>query len=179
MADVTSKQATAQAAAPVPRAEEGARHPLLALRREVDRLFDDFFTGFSLAPFGRGFEADPWRRFQSTLGMAHPAVDAAENEKEYRITAELPGLTEKDVEVSLVNGTLTLKGEKKEEKEERKENYYMAERRRGSFQRSFRLPEDVDPGGIAASCKDGVLTIILPKSAQAQAKRKKIDVKAA
>jgi HSP20 family protein len=111
--------------------------------------------------------------------MIFPVVDAAESEKEYRITAELPGMTDKDVEVALANGVLTLKGEKKEEKEEKEKDYYMSERCYGSFHRSFPLPEDVDAERVEAKLKDGVLTVLLPRTGQAQANRKTIAIKAA
>jgi HSP20 family protein len=109
--------------------------------------------------------------------MSFPVVDLAETEKEYRITAELPGLAEKDVELTLANGVLTLKGEKRDAREEDEKDYHVSERRYGSFQRSFRLPEDVDVERIEAGCKDGVLTVTLPKTAQAQAGKRRIEVK--
>jgi HSP20 family protein len=160
-------------------ATTGSSHPLLALREQMDRLFDDFFSGFSLSPFGRRPEMDPWRTFQGALGMAYPALDAAETDKEYRLTAELPGMTDKDVEVTLANGTLTLKGEKKEEKEQRDEGFYLSERRYGSFHRALRLPDDVDAAKITANLSNGVLTVTMPKAADAAAKHRKIDIKAA
>lgn len=170
MPDVAVKKEATPPARP-----EGARHPLLSLREEVNRLFDDFFGGSGMQPFGR----DPWPRLQGALGIAYPAVDAAESEKDYRITAELPGMSEKDVEVTLAGGMLTVRGEKKEEKEERKQDYHMSERRYGSFSRAFRLPEDADPERIEATLKDGVLTVIVPKAEQAQAARRKIEIRQA
>ena len=92
---------------------------------------------------------------------------------------ELPGLDEKNVEIKLSNHTLTIKGEKKEEKEEKDKDYYLSERRYGSFQRSFQVPEGVDTGKIDASFSKGVLTVKLPKTAEAQKAEKKITVKAA
>jgi HSP20 family protein len=182
MADSTTGQnpsvspSKAEATAPVPRSDS-ARHPLLALREEMDRLFDDFFAGSWRSPFGRRrFEAEPWRRFHGAFGLGTPAVDLAEDEKAYRITAELPGIAEKDIELTLANGVLTLKGEKREERETDKD-YHVSERRYGSFQRSFRLPEDVDPERIEAGCKDGVLTVTLPKTEQAQAGKRRIEVR--
>jgi HSP20 family protein len=169
MADVAVKQETTP-----PAQREGMRHPFLALRGEVNRLFDDFVDGGWRHPFGR----DPWPRLERTFGMIFPVVDAAESEKEYRITAELPGMTDKDVEVALANGVLTLKGEKKEEKEEKEKDYYMSERCYGSFHRSFPLPEDVDAERVEAKLKDGVLTVLLPRTGQAQANRKTIAIKA-
>jgi HSP20 family protein len=100
-------------------------------------------------------------------------------EKGYEIAAELPGMDEKNIEVKLVNGTLTIKGEKQEEKEEKKKDYYVNERRFGSFERSFAVPESVDEAKIEAAFKKGVLTVTLPKKAEAQTPAKKIEVKAA
>ena len=106
-----------------------------------------------------------------------PAVDIAESEKGYEIKAELPGMDEKAIEVKVTDGSLTITGEKQEEKEEK--DYYLQERRYGSFKRSFELPESVDPDKIEASFKKGVLTVILPKKAEAQKPAKKIEVKSA
>jgi HSP20 family protein len=106
-------------------------------------------------------------------------ADVVEGDKDYRITAELPGMSEKDIEIALVGDVLTLKGEKKEEHEEKGESRYVAERRYGTFQRSFALPEDVDAEKIAASFKNGVITVTLPKRPDAQPKQRKIEVKAA
>ena len=175
---VSKTASSAPAQAPnAPMAEpEAGRHPLLTLRQEMDRLFDDFLGGFSLT---RGLEADPWRRLRGALGAAYPTVDATETDKDYQIAAELPGMTEKDVEVTLANGMLTVKGAKNETKEEHKKDYLMSERRYGSFQRSFRLPEDADPERIEATLKNGVLSVVVPKRADAQAQRRTVEIKAA
>jgi HSP20 family protein len=106
-----------------------------------------------------------------------PAVDVAETDKAYEITAELPGMEDKNVEVRLANGVLSIKGEKQEEKEQKDKNYYRRERSFGSFERSFQVPDDVDADKIEASFKNGVLSVILPKSAEAQQQAKKIEVK--
>ena len=118
-----------------------------------------------------------WQR-ESTWATA-PAVDVAETEKAYEITAELPGMDEKNVEVKFADGVLTVKGEKQEEKEEKKKDYYLSERSYGSFQRAFQVPDGVDADKIEASFKNGVLTVTMPKSAEAQKSAKKITVKAA
>jgi HSP20 family protein len=154
-------------------------HPFESLHREIDRLFEDFGRDLWRSPFGRSaFDVEPfWRRELSVTGA--PAVDIVEKADAFEITADLPGLDEKDIEVQLVNGNLTIKGEKKEEKEEKKQDYYLKERRFGSFQRSFGVPEDVDADKIAANFNKGVLTIKLPKKAEAQKPSKKIEVKAA
>ena len=176
----TEGQTAAPAPTPGPPGRDEGRHPLAALRDEMDRLFDDFFAGFSVAPFRRRrLETDPWRRFQGMFEGTFPAADVVEGEREYRITAELPGMSGNDLEISLAGDVLTVKGEKKEEREEQGGNRYVAERRFGSFQRSFRLPEDADPGKIEAGFKNGVLTVTLPKRPEAQAKRRKIEVKPA
>jgi len=108
-----------------------------------------------------------------------PAVDVIESENAYEVTAELPGMDEKNIEVKVANGFLTIKGEKQEEKEEKKKDYYLQERSFGSFERSFGLPEGVDADKIQASFKKGVLTVMLPKKPEAQKPAKKIEVKGA
>src|SRR5262249_40438990 len=107
-----------------------------------------------------------------------PAVDVVEREKAYEITAELPGLDEKNIEVKVADGILTLKGEKQEEKKEKKKGYYLQKRHVGSVERSVEGPESGDPDKIDATFKNGVLTLTLPKKAEAQKPSKKIDVKA-
>ena len=156
-----------------------AWRPFESLRREVDRLFDDFDGGFWRSPFrGSLFDAAPFRRAEANFA-AIPAVDVSETDKAYEITAELPGMDEKNVEVKLANGILAIKGEKQDEKEEKQKDYYMRERSFGSFERTFAVPDGVDADKIEARFKKGVLTVTLPKSAEAQKSEKKIDVKAA
>jgi len=153
-------------------------HPFESLRREVDRLFDDFHFGLR-NPIGRPlFEMQPfWSR--ESVSSTVPAVDVAETDKAYEITAELPGIDEKNIEVKFADGILTIKGEKKEEKEEKKKDYYLSERSYGSFQRSFQVPAGTDADKIEAKFNKGVLTLTLPKTAEAQKAEKKITVKAA
>jgi len=140
------------------------RDPFAALRCEMDALFDGFVSDFS--------------EHTRALEAFNPDVDLTENDKEVRITAELPGVEEKDVEISVSGDALTIKGEKREEKEEKGEERYRFERSYGAFRRSFSLPCEVDSDKATASFKKGVLTVTLPKTAQA-AKSKKIAVKAA
>jgi len=159
---------------------KSALMPFESLRREVDRLFDDFSGGFRGFPFRRSslFSAEPfWTREVSWPSV--PAVNIAQTEKAYEITAELPGMDEKNIEVKIANGVLTIKGEKQEEKEEKKKDYYLSERSFGSFERSFQVPEGIDQDKIDASFSKGVLTLTLPKTAEAQKAEKKITVKAA
>jgi HSP20 family protein len=143
--------------------------PFENLRREVDRLFEDFDGGHWRSPF---------RRIEAAFG-ATPAVDVTETDKAYEITAELPGMDEKNIDVKLANGVLTIKGEKQDEKEEKQKDYYVRERSYGSFERSFQVPDGVDAEKIEANFRKGVLTLTLPKSAEAQKAEKKITVKAA
>jgi HSP20 family protein len=121
------------------------------------------------------FNVEPFWRNEVSWGKA-PAVDIADNEKAYEITAELPGMDESNIDVKFSDGTLTIKGEKKDEKEEKKKDYYLSERRYGSFQRSFGVPDGVDAEKIEAHFKNGVLTVTLPKTLQAQKSEKKIAI---
>jgi HSP20 family protein len=167
MADVPVevKKAT-PAEAPVP---DGWR----SFRSEMDRLFDRF----SFPSLRRMFEMEPGWRPMSTFSFSAPAIDMSEDDKAYKITAELPGLDAKDVDVSVSGNTLVLKGEKRQEKEEKNKNYFFSERAYGSFQRAFELSTTVDRDKIAADYSKGVLTITLPKTAEAQKQAKKIEVK--
>ena len=152
-------------------------HPFDSLHREIDRLFDDFGSGFGW-PFGRSlFGAAPFRQEMTWPTM--PAVDVVETEKAYEVTADLPGMDEKNIEVKVADGVLTIKGEKQQVKEEKKKDYYLQERSFGSYQRSLELPEGVETDKIEASFKKGVLTVTLPKKPEAQKPTKKIEVKAA
>lgn len=140
-------------------------HPFLSLQREINRLMEDFFG--EIEPAGI---SDPWFRTFS------PRVDVKETEKEIKVSAELPGLDEKDIEVLMSNDTLTIKGEKKEEKEEKEESYHRMERRFGSFSRVIPLPEGIDTEKVQANFEKGILRISLPKTEKA-AGAKKIPVK--
>lgn len=155
-----------------------AWQPFESLRDEIDRLFDDFGRGL-WRPFGQSlFPAAPL--FRSQLKWpAMPAVDVVESEKAYEITAELPGMDEKNIEVKVADGVLTIKGEKREETEKKEKDYYLQERSFGSFERSFEVPESVEADKIEASFKKGLLTLTLPKKTEAQKPAKKIEVKAA
>ncbi|HLG88796.1 MAG TPA: Hsp20/alpha crystallin family protein [Alphaproteobacteria bacterium] len=111
--------------------------------------------------------------------MAAPRVDLSEDDKAYHIIADLPGMTESDVNVALSGDMLTISGEKTEEKEEKDRSYHFAERRADRFQRSFNLPPGIDRDRIEAKLKNGVLALTLPKTAEAQQQQKKIEVKSA
>ena len=146
---------------------------------EMDRLFDRFSGGFRLPSFRRLFETEPAWTYKSSFAFPSPAVDVTEDDKAFKITAELPGLEEKDINVTVAGGMLTIKGEKSYEKEEKNKDHHVSERAYGSFQRSFTLPEGVDADKITAALAKGVLTMTLPKTAEAQTPAKKIEVKAA
>jgi HSP20 family protein len=152
--------------------------PFDSLRREVDRLFDEFGSGFFRMPFGRGlFDLES---FWSRGGMrsSAPAVDIVERDKAYEMSVELPGTDEKDIELKLANDMLTIRGERKDEREEQKRDYRLSERHYGVFERSFRLPEDIDTDKIEAKFEKGILTVTLPKTPEAQsAAEKKIPIK--
>jgi len=160
-----------------PAAKPAEWWPMDSLRREVDRLFEEFDRGWGRFGFGRSL-LDAAPRFGGALTtVAMPSVDIVEKEKVYEVTAELPGMDEKNIDVKLANGMLSITGEKKEEHEEKKKDYHLSERRYGSFQRSFRVPDGVDAEKISAEFKKGVLTVTLPKTAEALKAEKKIAIK--
>ncbi|HUI11568.1 MAG TPA: Hsp20/alpha crystallin family protein [Bacteroidota bacterium] len=136
---------------------------VLSMRKEIDRLFDNLFHGDL---------ADTTSAFTSAWV---PAVDIAEHEGEFVVRMELPGVKKDDVKITMQEGVLSVKGEKKQEKEAKGLDYHRVERSYGSFQRSFTLPTAVKAENIDASYRDGVLEITLPKAEEA--KPKQIDVK--
>lgn len=138
-----------------------------SFHREVDRLFDDFLRGGWMEPLS-GLRAE-----------FSPKLEVTEDDSEIRVTAELPGMDEKDIEVDLDREMLTIKGEKKAEKEEKRKEYSCSERRYGMFRRTIMLPDAVDRDKIQAEFKKGVLTVRLPKLVEAKSERKKIDIKGA
>lgn len=160
-----------------PSRREHTAHPLLSLRDQMDRLFDDFASDWRLPSFGRElFEWEPFRTPSWTRGVVDVRFDLSETDDALEITAELPGIDEKDVELVLADGVLTLKGEKRVEKEAKEKEYYLSERRFGAFTRSMRLPESVDPDKIEASFDKGVLTVVIPKRPEAKAKKRNIPI---
>jgi HSP20 family protein len=145
----------------------GGMDPFTSFRQEMDRLFDDTFRGFALTPF--------WGKDgMAGLEAGWPSIEVTETEKEIKVTAEVPGLDEKAVEVTLANGMLCITGEKKEETEDKERRF--SERFYGRFER--RIPvEDVDESKAAATFKDGVLTVVLEKMPGATEKVKRIPIK--
>jgi HSP20 family protein len=138
----------------------------------MDRVFDQFSGAFAMPSLRRMFDWEPTVHYETSVGFATPSVEVAEDEKAYKITAELPGLESNDVEISMPGDMLVLKGEKRQESEKKDKNSYVSERAYGSFRRSFRLPDDIDRDKIAADLSKGVLTITLPKTAEAQSRRR-------
>ncbi len=139
------------------------RDPFLSFRREMDDMLERFIDGHGFQPFS------------DQEGFA-PAVDVKESDKEIVVTAEVPGIEEKDLDLSLRDDMLTIKGEKKSEREEKDKDQYYSERIYGSFQRTIQLPSEVDADKVSASHKKGVLTITLPKNPAAAGKTKKIEI---
>ncbi|MGI6386985.1 MAG: Hsp20/alpha crystallin family protein [Desulfomonilia bacterium] len=153
----------------VPAGREIETHPLDLFQREMNRLFDDFFKGFGLRPPG-GEETE-------AAGVFYPQIDMTEDENSIYVTAELPGLDEKEIDINLSKDSLTIKGEKREEREEKgKESYYM-ERSFGTFSRVIPIPVEVNPDKVEATFKKGVLNITLPKAQKEKKEQKKIKIK--
>lgn len=134
------------------------------LHRSIDDLLEDFFGGFG------GIE-------QQT-GMIAPRFEASETDEAVIVNAELPGMDEKDIELTLQDNILTIKGEKKKEEETKKKNCYISERSYGRFQRSLQLGSGIDAEKVSAAFKKGVLTVTIPKVEPAKSKSRTIDIKA-
>jgi len=144
--------------------------PFRGFQREMNRLFDDFFSDFGLVP--------RWGLAERTADAAafSPSVDVSETDKEVKLSAELPGLDDKDVGVEIDETAVTIRGEKKEEQEEKGKNWFRRELSYGSFHRVIPLPAGVDTGKAKARFKKGVLSVTIPKKPEAQAGRKAIQI---
>jgi len=145
---------------------EGGSNPLVSLQREINHVFEDFWDKVE----------NGWNGRNEVVGMFGPST---ETDKSVDVSIELPGMTEKDIDISLTSDAMTIRGEKKIEHEEERKGVYMSERSYGSFYRTVPLPAGVDADKADAKFKNGVLTVSLPKTAEAQAKVKRIPVKAA
>lgn len=179
MAEAATKLPIKTEAAPATQVTKASDwQPFEALRNQVDRLFHDFQTGFLQAPSYRSLlDMEPFWRRDFAFSVT-PAIDIVEKEKAFEVTAELPGLDAKNIELQLSDNVLTVKGEKQEDKEEKTKDRYVSERRYGSFRRSLQVPGGVDADKIEAAFKNGVLTVTLPKSPEAQKKQKSIPIAA-
>lgn len=144
----------------------GGSDPFLSLHREMNRLFDDVLRG-------TGLPAATGNQGQGRVGnFVNASMNVSETENEIHITAELPGVTEQDIDVSLDDDVLTIRGEKKFERTNDKENFHFVERSYGTFQRSLQLPFPVDPERVQASFENGVLTVTVPKTGQQERSRR-------
>lgn len=150
-------------------------HPVYSLQSEMNRLFDDFFRATEMPMLGRSFAFPSFSNLEQSA--ITPRIDVRETDKELRISAELPGLTENEIDVSLSRDVLTISGEKKQECEQNVKGWYRMERSYGAFSRSVPLPCEVDQESCNASFKNGVLTVSLAKTPQAQASSKSIAIK--
>jgi HSP20 family protein len=141
--------------------------PFLAMRREMNRLFDDVFGGFGLpTAFGPALRQMP----------VAPKIDVSETDNEIQVTAEMPGIDQNDVEVLLEDDRLIIRGEKKEEREDKDRNYHLRERVEGAFSRTLPLPYAPDPNQVKAEFKNGVMTITIPKPQEVKQKQHRIEV---
>jgi HSP20 family protein len=148
--------------------------PLRFWERELDRMFEDF----PLFRWPRFRDFEPFR-FSRELRLHAPTLDMYEEKGEIVVKAELPGLSKDDIEISLTDSTLTLKGEKKKEEEVKEKDFYRCEREYGSFLRTIELPAEVRTEGAQAKFKDGVLEIRLPKTEEAKRRLRKVPVQQA
>ena len=142
--------------------------PFAAMQQQMNRMFDDFFHGPGLEPFGAFHEG--WDAFR-------PRVDVVETEKEIKVSVELPGMEEEDIDVALAQRSLTISGEKRHDKEEKGQDYLRSERSYGAFKRSIPLSSEVDGGKADAAFRNGVLTVTLPRKQKVET-RKRITIKA-
>lgn len=144
--------------------------PFITFRREMNRVFDDTFRGFGMPSLlGPAFGRMPMETLM-------PQIDVSESEHEIQVTAELPGIDEKDVEVILADDMLTIRGEKKAEHEQKDRDYHLMERSHGTFSRSLPLPFAADPSQVKAAFKNGVLTVIIQKPKEVLEKQHRIEV---
>lgn len=144
-------------------------HPLMRLHNEIDQIFDQFFHGFPLSPLR-------WPQESSKGGIVFPQLNIAENKNAYTITVDVPGVEEKEIELTVQEGTLIVRGEKQMEKEDQNNQYHRVERSYGSFQRVLSLPSDADEDKIEAKFKNGVLTITLTKNTTMTSSGRKIAI---
>ena len=140
---------------------------LNTIQSEMNRLFNTFFEAST--PGNGGGAGTPMRRWI-------PAMDLVESENDFVLRADLPGLTEGDVNIELEDNVLTISGERKAEHEERKEGYYRVERASGSFSRSLTLPAGVDPEAVSAHFDKGVLEVRIPRPEQRKPRKVAISV---
>ena len=144
-------------------------NPLGRLHQEIDQLFDNFFRGSWLSPFRQNDQT-------GMGGMMLPKVDIAEGKKQYTITVEVPGVEEKDIDLTISDGTLTIRGEKRHEEENHDRQYHRVERSYGAFQRVLSLPDDSKEDAVEANFKNGILTLTVPKTTNSKPGGRKIPI---
>lgn len=168
------KKTEVQAPEKAPPPSITASSPLLGWRDDFDRLFDSML----MSPLSRRLgEWDPFHRRGMLGSDISPRMDVIERDNVFEVTAELPGVAEGDVDISISDGMITIRGEKKAESESKKGDYHLSERSWGSFTRSFHLPENADEDHIDATFEKGVLTLTMPKTEKPMPPRRKIEVK--
>jgi HSP20 family protein len=173
-----SKVPVAREGKDVAPARSGGVSALDSLRQQIDRVFDDFDHGFWSRPLGGALFGRLPSLMRDEAVLPNPSVDIVEKDAAFEVTAELPGMEAANVDVSLANGMLCIRGEKREERDEKRKDYHLSERRYGTFERRFRVPDGVDTDKVEASFRKGVLTVTLPKTPAARKAEKKIEVKA-
>ena len=146
------------------RKDDGIKNPIFSLQKEINKMFDRFFDDFSLD------------RFEDRFREGYPRIDVTENESDIQIIADLPGIDNKDIEISLSDNILILRGENEDRVEEQNKNYYRRERSYGSFRREILLPAEVEAEKADANLKNGILKIVVPKRAESKIKSKKIEI---
>lgn len=143
------------------------REPFSRLRGEMDRMFDEFPPRFPATNLGIRYLAS----------MPMPALEMKETDEEYRLSVEVPGVAPEDIELSIEDDMLVLKGEKREEREEKERDYSVSERSYGSFERRVTLPADGVPDDIEAKTENGVIKIVIPRNKESSPERRKIEIK--
>jgi HSP20 family protein len=149
--------------------ESRDNNPLAALQRDINNVFENFWQRVE----------NSWNGRTTAVGTFGPSTDVSETDDNIEVAVELPGMSEDDIDISLSGDAMTIRGEKKVEREEKRKGVFMSERSYGAFYRTIPLPPGVDPDKAEAKFKRGVLTVTLPKSAEAQARVKRIPVKSA
>ena len=177
VAKKTTSKASAKTSAPAPITEPEVVQPLHSLREQIEDVFDRYFHQWPDLWSRRG----RWGDFDHDFGLrgfdSAPTLDMSETDKGYEISAEMPGMGEEDIDVTVADNVLTIEGEKRQEREEKKKDYHLKERRYGKVHRALRLPQDVDANKINAKFDKGVLSVELPRKGGNKKKGRKISIK--
>lgn len=173
----TSAKAKSKSIERLPASESEMMRPLMGLRDQIEDMFDRYLHGFPshMPRLGHLWDMEPG--FGLKGFERSPRMDMSETDKGYEITAELPGLGEDDLDVSVTDDVMTISGEKKEEQEQKEKDYFVKERRYGRFRRTLRMPQDADADKVSASFEKGVLKVEIPKTGEPAKKGRKISLK--